>query len=78
MRLTHFLSKGLNVGVFMVRVSKPKEISVQVPEILGCQNGEPYPNRNISDTRIQVIENFGSGFWLPNNPIFLKFFSSFY
>lgn len=38
------------VGVFMVRVPEPKEISVRVPEISGLQNGEPYPNRNFRGT----------------------------
>lgn len=58
----------------MVRVSELKEISVRVPEISGRQNGEPYPNRNFRVIEIRVPENFSLGFWLPNNPFFLKYF----
>ena len=59
----------------MVRVPEPKGISVRVPEISGRHNGEPYPNQNIwvpeiRVPEIRVPENFGSGFWLTNNPIF--------
>jgi len=36
----HEALKYIQVGVFMVRVSEPKEISVQVPEISSRQNGE--------------------------------------
>ena len=69
-----FFGLGLQVGVFMVWVPEPKEISVPVPEISDRQNGKPYPSRNIQVTEIQVPKNFGSGFWLPNNPFFLKYF----
>ena len=58
----------------MVRVPEPKGISVRVPEISGWQNSEPYLNQNIRITEIRVPENFGSGFWLTNNPIFQKYF----
>ena len=51
-------------------VPEPKGISVRVPEISGRHNGEPYPNQNIWVPEIRVPENFGSGFWLTNNPIF--------
>jgi len=59
--------------VFMVRVSKPKEIFIWVLEILDRKNGEPYLNRNIWVIEIRISDNFGSGFQLPNNPLFLKY-----
>jgi len=46
----------------MVRVPKPKGISVWVPEISGWHNGEPYPNQNIWVPEIWVPKNFGSGY----------------
>jgi len=56
----------------IVQACEPKEISVRVPEMSGWQNSEPYPNRNIQVTKIQVPHNFGSGFRLHNNPFILK------
>jgi len=60
------LTKRVKVGVFMVRVLKPKEISVRVPKILGQMDGEPYPNQKLSHTRFRLPNNFDLGFWLPN------------
>lgn len=62
----------------MVRVFKPKEISVRVPVISGRQKGELYLNRNIRVIEIWVPENFGSGFWLPNNPFLLQSFPPYF
>ena len=62
----------------MVRVPEPKEISVWAPEILGWQNNELYPNRNIQVTKIRVYENFGSIFSLPNNAFFSKMFFPYF
>jgi len=55
----------------MGRVPEPKEVSVRVPKISGRTDGEPYPNRKLSGTQFRVPNNFGSGFWLPNYPIFV-------
>ena len=60
------------LGVFMDRVPEPKGISVRVPKISGRTDGEPYPNRKLSGTQFRVPNNFGSGFWLPNYPIFMN------
>jgi len=57
---------GVVVGVFMVRVSEPKELSVRVPKISGRMDAEPYPDRKLSGTQFRVPNNFGSGFWSPN------------
>ena len=39
------------LGVFMNRVPEPNKISVRVPEILGREEADPYPNRKLSGTR---------------------------
>ena len=56
------------------RVPEPNEISVRVPEISGREEAEPNPNRKLSDTRYRVPDNFGSGYWVTNNPITTNFF----
>ena len=53
----------------MDRVPELKEILARVPKISGWKDGDPYPNRKLSGTRYRVSNNFGSDFWLPNNPI---------
>ena len=53
----------------MDRVPEPNKILVRAPEILGREEGDPYPNRKLLDARYWVPDNFGSGYWVTNNPI---------
>ena len=66
------------LGVFMDRVPEPNKISVQVPEISGREQGDPHPNRKLSGTRYRVPDNFGSGYWVTNNPITTNLLFAFF
>ena len=57
----------------MNRVPVPKEVSVRVPKISGQKDVDPYLNQKLLGNRYRVSNNFGSGFWLPNNPIITNF-----
>jgi len=72
-RKTSFL-----IRVFMDRVSEPNEISVRVPEISVWEEGDPYPNRKLSDTQYRVPDNFGSDYWVTNNPITTNLLFAFF
>jgi len=58
----------------MDRVPESNKISVRVPEISGREEADPYPNRKLSGTRYRIPDNFGSGYWVTNNPITTNFF----
>ena len=60
--------------MFMDRVPEPNKISVRVPEISGREEADPYPNRKLSGTRYRVPDNYGSGYWVTNNPITTNLF----
>ena len=61
------------LGVFMDQVPEPNKISVRVPKISGREEADPSPNRKLSGTRCRVPDNFGSGYWVTNNPITTNF-----